>query len=405
MRKATQQHTKEHNRNLVLKTISGRESISRAETSRVTSLTRTTVSEIVAELIAEGLVREVGIGRSRGGKSPILLSLVADSRHVIGLDLAYDKFSGAIINLRGEISRLVDEPIPSADGDAALASVYEVLDKLVGLARRPLVGIGVGTPGLVDASRGVVVNAVNLNWKNLPLGQLLQDRYHLPVAVLNDSQAAAVGEHTFGEDHKPESNLIVINVRHGIGAGIIINGQLFHGDGGGAGEIGHVVVVREGGLPCRCGNMGCLETVASTRAVVQRAQMLARHSEMSPLAAAPQDITFERLEQAFAAGDPLARQVVLEAGRFMGMAISSLVGTLNIRKILIAGDITRFGKPFLDSVKDTMSQTTLARLIQDTEVEFDRLDRKEILLGASASILKDYSLLFKRPPKRMKLVS
>lgn len=394
MRKATRQHTKQHNRSLVLRTVFAHETISRADIARITKLTRTTVSQIVADLITEGLVIEVGVGSSRGGKSPILLSLDADSRHLIGLDLAYDRFSGAIVNLRGEIRRMLDVPVHSSDGDAALASVLELLDKLVASTDRPLVGIGVGTPGLVDARRGLVVQAVHLNWRNLPLTHILHERYRLPVSILNDSQAAAIGEHTFGNGYKPEDSLLVVNVRHGIGAGIIINGRLFHGDGGGAGEIGHVVVVREGGLPCRCGNTGCLETVASTRAVLQRARMLAAHAEGSPLAAAPDAITLDTLAGAFAAGDHFARQVVLEAGRFMGIALASLVGTLNIHRIIIAGDMTRFGRPLLDAVTETLSQTTLARLAQETRVEFDHLSHNEIVLGASALILSDESLLF-----------
>lgn len=394
LRKATHRHTKLHNRSLVLRTVFRHETISRAEIARLTKLTRTTVSAIVAELIAEGLVGEVGVGSSRGGKSPILLSLIPDSRHLIGLDLAYHRFCGAIVNLRGQIRNMVDVPVPTSDGDRALASVFELLDKLVASTERPLVGIGVGTPGLVDARRGLVLNAVNLNWRELPLRQLLHERYRLPVSILNDSQAAAIGEHTFGEGYRPDDSLIVVNVRHGIGAGIIINGRLFHGDGGGAGEIGHVVVVREGGLPCRCGNMGCLETVASSRAIVQRARMLAQHAQGSTLAASPDTITLDSLAESFASGDPLARQVVLEAGRFTGLALASLVGALNIHKIIIAGDMTRFGQPLLDAVTETLSQTTLARLAQDTRVAFDRLGHSEIVLGASALILSDESLLF-----------
>ena len=402
--KATQQQTREHNRNLALDILFDRPSVSRAEISRITGLTRTTISGIVSELIRAGLVHEVGLGKSRGGKSPILLSLIPDSRSVIGLDLAYDTFSGAVVDLRGNIQHRAETPVRGRDGDAALASVYELLDQLVPAARQPLVGIGVGTPGLVSASRGVVVHAVNLDWRNLPLRQLLHDRYHVPVTVVNDSQAAAVGEHTFGEGHSPDSNLILVNIRHGIGAGIIIKGELFHGDGGGAGEIGHVVVVREGGLPCRCGNSGCLETVASTRAVVQRAQMLARHFEGSSLGAAP-EVTFERVQKAFADGDPVAQQVVREAGRFMGMAVSSLMGTLNIQRIVLAGGITSFGQPLLDVVRETVAQTTLTRLVQDTRVEFERLGHNEIVLGACAVLLKDYSLLFENASRRFRAAS
>jgi N-acetylglucosamine repressor len=396
MKKATQQHTKRHNRDLVLNTVFGNPTVSRAEIARITGLTRTTVSQIVAGLLAEGLVQEVGVGSSRGGKSPILLSLVADSRHVIGLDLAQDRFCGALVNLRGEIRQTADVPVPSGDADAALASVYELLDGLVAAAGRPIVGIGVGTPGLVDARRGVVVNAVNLNWRNVPLGHLLSERYGLPASVLNDSQAAAIGEHTFGNGYGADESLVVMNVGHGIGAGIILNGQLYHGDGGGAGEIGHVAVASHPGLRCRCGNIGCLETLASTRAVVERARELAPKVQGGALAANPEAITFESLVSAFVAADPLARRVVLEAGRHMGQAVSSLVGTLNIHRIVIAGEMARFGRPLLDAIRETMAQSTLARLAGETQVEFQHLGHNEIILGASALILRDYSLLFGR---------
>src|SRR4030066_265414 len=278
MQKATRQYTKEHNRNLVLKTIFEHTSISRAEISRVTSLTRTTVSDIVADFLDEGLVSEIGIGSSIGGKSPILLSLVEDSRYLIGLDLAHNQFRGAIVNLRGKIRELFTYPVKSNNGDEALAMVYEIVDRLIKSSYMPIVGIGIGTPGLVNITDGVGINPVNLNWKDLPLARLLEERYHLPVYILNDSQAAAMGEYTYGKGQSSDSNLIVINARHGIGAGIIINSRLFQGDGGCAGEIGHVVVVPDGGQPCRCGNHGCLETVASTQALIKRGQSLVSHS-------------------------------------------------------------------------------------------------------------------------------
>ncbi len=394
MQKATRQYTKEHNTNLVLKTIFDNECIGRAEISRITSLTRTTVSDIVADLIAEGLVNEVGMGVSIGGKSPILLSLVADSRYLIGLDLARKQFSGAIVNLRGEIRYKVDLDIQGLDGEAALASVYAILDRLTHTSHRPLVGIGIGTPGLVNTNEGVVVNAVNLDWKDLSLSKPLQEMYHLPVLIFNDSQAAAMAEYTYGNSHSPESNLIVINARHGIGAGIIINGQLFQGDGGGAGEIGHVVVVPEGGQLCRCGNRGCLETVASAKALVERTQALVSQSVSTQLPQSPQEITLNAIEQAFMGGDPLARQTVLETGRYMGMAISNLVGALDIQKIVLTGDMTRFGQPWLEAIQEIMSQATLSRLAQETRIEIGQLGENNIILGASAMLANNYSLLF-----------
>jgi N-acetylglucosamine repressor len=395
MEKATRQHTKEHNTYLVLKTIFDNDCIGRAEISRITQLTRTTVSDIVAELLAEGLVNEVGTGVSIGGKSPILLGLVKDSRYLIGLDLARRKFSGAIVNLRGEICYKVEQDIQGLDGEAALASVHSMLDRLTNTAYQPLVGIGIGTPGLVNTSEGVVVNAVNLDWKDLSLARPLQDKYHLPVLIFNDSQATAMGEFTYGSNHSSDSNLIVINIRNGIGAGIIINRQLFQGDGGGAGEIGHVVVVPQGGQLCRCGNHGCLETVASSQALVKRVDVLISQSMPTGLSQSPQEISLNTIEQAFKAGDPLARQAVLETGRYMGMAISSLVGTLDIQKIVLMGDMTRFGQPWLDAIQEMISQTTLSRMGQKTQLEIGQLGGNSIILGASAMLANNFSLLFK----------
>ena len=173
-KKATHQLTKQHNRDLILRTIFSRDSISRAETARVTHLTRTTVSEVVNGLLAEGLVEEVGRGESIGGKSPILLSIVADSRYLIGLNLAQDKFTGAVVNLRGEIKELVEIPVHDDNGENALQLVYKILDQLTRKKLKPIVGIGVGTPGLVNTREGVVINAVNLKWQDLPLSQLLE---------------------------------------------------------------------------------------------------------------------------------------------------------------------------------------------------------------------------------------
>lgn len=392
MEKATQQQTKEHNRNLVLKTIIDRQSISRAEIARITSLTRTTVSDIVADLINEGLVSEIGTGPSQGGKSPTLLSLVDDSRYLIGLDLAHSEFLGAVFNLRGKIQSMVSQSVHNYNGDEALETLYDILDQLVGASLHPLVGIGVGTPGLVNTNEGIVVNAVNLDWQNLPLARLLQDRYHVPAYVLNDSQAAAIGEYNYGEGHLTDSNLIVINARHGIGAGIIIDHQLFQGDGGGAGEIGHIVVVPEGGQRCRCGNYGCLETVASTQSILHQAQQLAPQANGAFLAG--KDIDLAAVQQAFLAGNPRIQQMVLNAARYMGLAVSSLVGTLNIQKIVLTGDMIGFGQPWLDVVQQTVSQSTLSRLSRETRVEFGQLGENGIILGASAILSNNYPLLF-----------
>lgn len=396
MEKATRTHTKEHNRNLVLKTIFGHENISRAEIARITRLTRTTVSDIMSNLIDEGLVSEIGVGQSQGGKNPILLSLIEDSRWLIGLDLAQNQFRGAVVNLRGKIRDVVTIPVNDGDGIEALPLVYQILDKLISSTSQPLSGIGVGAPGLINTSEGLVVNAVNLNWKNLPLTSLLEERYHLPVYILNDCQAAAIGEMTYGKDFQKDKNLVLINVHHGIGAGIIINREIFQGDGGFAGEIGHIVVVHDRGEICRCGKRGCLETVASAKALIRQARELVKQFPDCRLPHDTQQITLDTIEEAFKAGDPLIRDLVLKTADYIGMAISNIVGILNIQNVVLEGDMTRFGAPWLDKIRTVMMNYSLDRPLENTRVEIGQLGENAIILGAAAVFANNYSYLFTR---------
>jgi predicted NBD/HSP70 family sugar kinase len=390
VQKATRKQTKAHNRSLVLKTIYDAGHTSRADIARVTGLTRTTVSDLVAKLIGRGLVEEVGYGPSAGGKPPILLRVLDDSRHLIGIDLASREFHGAVVNLRGQIRHRASLPLDGRDGDAALALVYDLVDDLMAATDSPLLGIGIGTPGLMDPVNGVVRRAVNLDWEDLPLRTLLQERYALPVHVANDCQVAALGEYTFGLGMAAESgNLAVVKIEHGIGAGFVLNGRLFHGDTYGAGEIGHVAVV-ENGQPCRCGNFGCLETVASARAIVQQARSIAAndpHSLLHHFAGSDQAITISAICQAVDAGDEALRRVVQNAGRCLAITLANLVAVLSIRTILIAGSVACFGQSLLDVIRDEMLKRSLSVVATETEITFSSMGPDIVILGASALVL------------------
>lgn len=393
--KATQQQTKEHNRNLVLRNLFDHEAISRAEIAQITGLTRTTVSELVCELMDQGLVHEIGFGESLGGKSPILLSLIPNSRYIIGVDLARERFLGTICNLRGEILLRTEQKVSDCNSDQALEALYQILDQLVHSDFQPQVGIGIGTPGLVNTAEGLVVDAVNLDWKNLPLSNLLTDRYKKPVFILNDSQAATLGEFTYGQVHPASQNLILINARHGIGSGIIINGKLFQGDGGGAGEIGHISVAPNSELVCRCGNTGCLETVASTHAVIHHIQSnLVQKSSSSVLSEKIGSLQFKDVLQAYTDHDPVTREAVRVAGEFMGQAISSLIGTLNIEQIILSGDMAAFGEDWLQVIKQTCFKKSLKELAHHAKIELGTLGADCVVLGAAALVLSDSSILF-----------
>jgi len=387
-KKATRKQTKKHNQRLVLKTIYDRGEISRAGIAKVTDLTRPTVSTIVAELMNEEFVQEVGRTPSSGGKPATLLSVIDDSRHLIGLDLADSEFRGAVVNLRGEIRNRANIPIQERDGEAALALVYQLLDELIAGAGSLILGIGIGAPGLLDADQGIVRTAVNLDWQDLPLGSILAKRYGVPVFIANDSQVAALGEFTFGQ-HNGVENLAVLKVGRGVGAGIIIAGDLYYGDGHGAGEIGHLKMV-EGGEPCRCGHFGCLETISSTQAIVRQARTVAAGlptSSLHEFITSPEEITTNVVLDAFMTGDAALEGVIANAGRYLGFAAAGLVSILNIETVVVAGSAARFGSGLLDPLKQEMQRRSLPQLAQNTHVSASQLGADIVILGAAALLL------------------
>ena len=376
--KATHAQTRAYNASLVLRALYDLGPISRAAIARLTGLTRTSVGELVAELEQDGLAQEVGRGPSTGGKAPTLISLIDDARHTVTLDLGERTFTAALLNLRGQIHRRAARDLEGADGDAAVALVHDLIDELLDGPHSPILGIGVGTPGIVDGE-GTIRWAVNLAWTDLPLGKRLATHYNLPTVVANDSRAAAFATFLFEGEDRP-ANLIAIKVGHGIGAGLVLDGELFDGDGFGAGEIGHIVIEPDG-APCYCGRFGCLETVASVPAILRQAFVRAAESG----ARIPQSI--EAIATSAAAGDELALGVVRAAGRALGAAVASLRGALDVRRIVILGSATVLGEPWLEAIRDEARRRTLATLARDTEVVNGGPADDAVLLGACALLL------------------
>lgn len=397
LQKATNRETRRINQRLVMGTIYDEGPISRAHVARVTGLTRTTVSDVVDQLLTEGLAEEIGYGQSTGGKAPILLRVPDDARHLIGIEVGDVHLSGAIVNLRGEIRHAVELPLDGRDGERALVQLDMLVDRLVAGPHRPLLGIGLGTPGLIDTSTGTVRWAVNLDWRDLPLGQHIQERCSLRPYVVNDSQAAALAEHTFG-GHARRGNMVVVRVGRGIGAGIVLNGRLYQGDGFGAGEIGHTAVA-DGHRPCHCGSVGCLETIATTGAVIRRARELGPRMAESSIhrSEVTGDIDLDILVGAVQAGDPLAREVVVDAAEHLGRAIGGLIGVLNVEHIVLVGEMTRFGEPWLSAVRREARRSALALLADRAQIEIGRLGPNLVVLGSAALLMtRELGLTFAR---------
>ncbi len=224
---------------------------------------------------------------------------------------------------------------------------------------------------------------------DLPLRQVLCERYRLPVYIANASHAAVLAEYTFGR-RRNVPDLVVVKVGYDVGAGIILNGEPFLGHGFGAGEIGHMVVV-ENGERCMCGNFGCLETVSSSRAIVRRAQAIARNDPASLLnkfAPTPAELDIRAVLCAYEAGEPALRPVVAEVGHYLGIAIASLVSVLSVPYVLIAGSVSNFGQPLLDAITQEVYARSLARVVSQTTIETASLGARIVLLGAAGLLLR-----------------
>lgn len=388
MEKDTRQFSKDRNKRLVLQTIYTQGEISRAGLARSTDLTRTTVSSIVSELMRDGLVQETGVGISDGGKPPVILQIDEHGRHLIGLDLANSQFQGGVIDLRGNILYRYEVPMREQDGEAALALVYELVDSLMAATDQPILGIGIGTPGLIDAPNGIVRLAVNLRWRDLPLGNLLAQRYNLPVYLSNDSHAASVGEYLFGQGQR-RANLVVVKIGRGVSAGLVLGGRLFVGDSSVAGEIGHITLVEDGEL-CVCGNTGCLETVVSTRVLMRCAREVAWLNPASPLhalASGPQFLTNDHVYQAFHQGDSDLALKVLEMGRHLGQAIANIAGLLNVESIVLGGSMSQLGEPFAEAVRSEVYRHINPMLSGKTSIYLSSLGNDIVIKGAAALLL------------------
>ncbi|HSL26794.1 MAG TPA: ROK family transcriptional regulator [Acidimicrobiia bacterium] len=375
--KATKHDSRRSNLRTTLELVSTQGATSRAEIARQTGLTRAAVSSLVAELIEQGLLRELGQGTSAGGKPPTLLALNERGRDIVALDLGHRPFRAALVDLSGRIHERIDagevSPGTVPIGMAAHEVATELIESLIKRAAAPVLGIGVGTPGVVD-SDGRVIEAINLDWHRLDLAGALRRRFDIPISIANDAQVAALAE--FRRHPADRRNLILVKLGMGVGAGIVLNGTLHRGDHGAAGEIGHVRVMAEG-EPCRCGNRGCLETVASIPAILRR------------LGVAADQHPWDALTLAGLVGEEPVRSALSEAGRHLGMVLASVVAMLDVGHLVIAPELRNAGDILVDQVREELNSRILPTTADLIEIEVTQLGGDLVLAGAASAVLAD----------------
>ena len=321
------------NRQIVLNYVREREPISRAEIARETALQRSTVSAIVDDLQADGLIEEVGEGESTGGRPPTLLRLRSAGAIAIGVAITPTTTFLATSDLAGRVLKQ-KEFATDFDYERTLDEVVESIEEILKHNAGTIEGIGISLPGLIDPATGNAIYVPYFKWRDAPVAHQVSSAVGLPVTIDNDANAVALAELWFG---RPEvsgaRDFILVLAAEGVGTGIVFDGQIYRGERGAAGEFGHMIIGTHAPVPCSCGNHDCWEAFSSERATVARYQ--------SSIDGPSPDITFSEIVDKALAGEANAEKSLREMALCLGIGISNLVVGFSPEAVVVGGQITR----------------------------------------------------------------
>lgn len=363
--------------------------LARAEISRRTRLSRSTVSSIVSELIASGYVREMGEGQSNGGRRPMLLEFNYNARYIVGCDIGSNHLLVVLSNLEGRVlwreERSLDVAASWQRAGEALGQLVEQVLRQSGVAADQVLGVGVGIPAPLAYHEGRIASqAVLAGWQGIDLSEEFSRRLGRPVFVDNDANLGALGEQSWGAG-RGCSNMAYIKLGTGVGGGLILNGELYRGHFGSAGEIGHITIDADGAR-CRCGNRGCLESVVSVQAVLAAAAAQLRLGRPSSLDAG--NLSLPELIAAARAGDALAVELLAHAGTAIGIAVAGLVNMLNPPLVVISGGLAAAGELLLRSIRAAVRQRCLPMLAASLTIVGAQLGQDAVAIGAVRLVLQ-----------------
>ena len=364
--------------------------ISRAELARRTGLSRSTVSTLVAELQARGLVseREVDGAGPQGGRPPVLLGLERTAGAVLAIDFGKRHVRVLVADLAHAILADLEQPTETeqsaAQGFGAAVALAEQVLQAAGVARHELIGVGLGVPGPIEKASGEVGSSSILpGWIGIRPADELRRLLDVPVATANDANLGALAELTWGAGRGVD-DFVYVKVASGIGGGLVLGGELYTGAHGIAGEIGHSMVDEQGPL-CRCGNRGCLETVASTRAILDLLDAARRAGSTGD----PEQLTIEQVIAHARAGDRACQRVIGDAARAIGVVVAQVCNVLNPAKVIVGGDLSAAGDVLLDPLRDELARHAVPAAGGDVEIVAGVLGRRAEVLGAAALVLRD----------------
>ncbi|MDJ0755943.1 MAG: ROK family transcriptional regulator [Ardenticatenaceae bacterium] len=373
---------------------------SRTELARMLDYSRASMTGYVNRLLSAQIVREIGQGRSGGGRRPSLLDLNSSLGYLAGVDIGATSLNIALADFQGRILSQHSEPADvRVEPEALLAPMAEKLSDMLrvqGATPDRLIALGIGVPGPVEFSAArLIAPPLMPLWDGFSIRDYLQEIFPLANTVVdNDVNIMAVGEKVAGAG-KPFENFLFIKIGTGIGAGIVANGQIYRGSNGCAGDIGHICVDYNGPI-CHCGNQGCLEAMAGGLAIGQRGQRLAAAGQSAFLAerlAKNGQVTSIDVGEAAAFGDTHANALIKESGRMIGGVLASLVNFYNPEAIFIGGGVTRIGHRLLSSIRQATLRRSNPLSTRDLRVEYSQLGEDAAVQGAIALALKHVFVL------------
>jgi len=390
---------KQHNLQAILLNLLYEPVLSRVQLAKHLNLSNTTITNLIAELIEQGIVTEINADPGKDELRPVgrprtSICLEPNARLVIGIHIGVGIFRVGIANLRAEILHAQTQRFEiSTPATSVLEFIESTIEAVIvesGVERERILGVGVGASGMVDFSTGVNLLAPNLDWHDVPLREQLQKKFNLPVIVDNNVRTMAIGETYFGAGRGVDSVAFVYG-RTGVGAGLTFRGRVFRGSSKGAGEIGHTIMLPHGGETCRCGNSGCLETLVSESAILREAGKIAREEPggiLAGLLRAPQDPSL--IETVFTAarqGDAHVKEMIESRAYYLAVALVNLINLFNPDLILLGGIFARGEDLFVEPVTRTIQQMAFGGMGKNVCLQSTSFGWKAGLVGAAALAL------------------
>lgn len=376
--------------------------VTRTEIVAATGLSKALVLAIVAELMTAGLVEETGIENRAFGRPRVLLQLVDAARLALGAEVTADECRVVLTDLRAKPLRIVQQEAVDSSLSGLVATLEQcVSEATAGIDKHLILGMGVAVPGIVHQPSGTVAHAVLVDWHDVPLGQELAGRFARKVSVFSRGNARLWGEYWYGAG-KGEQKQLDVRLSAGIGGGLVLNGHTFLRRDYAAGEFGHFTV-QPNGLPCLCGNRGCLVTVASLVALLNRIrQIMVEPAHQTSGVWSFLDGDLRRLNlpialEAAKAGDPARLQALNEVGRWLGVALGSAVDLLNLDKVIVGGPLAEAGEALFGPLRQELSQRSETTHLRRARIVESGLGENAAANGAASLMLPELTATIKHP--------